>query len=188
MKKLLFLFALLACFQVSPARAQLPPPVDLGIQNIPQDTDVWCWAAVSQQIIMALRGPASTPPQCALVAVSSNVPPQACCANYALCRRTGALQEIQRLILQFGGHFSSIAPPADPITIYQTLRSGKAIIMSVQASPMMGHVVVIRGMVWVATPMGPQAVLLINDPMAFFTQPVPFTQLLQYWNAAIVVY
>lgn len=167
--------------------AQVPPPIDLGIQNIPQDTQVWCWAAVAQQIILRLRGSSNTPPQCGLVATASNVPPQACCQVPTPCMRTGGLQEIQALILHFGGHYSSIVPPANPMAVYQTLASGRAIIMAVQSSPFSGHVVVIRGMAWVPTPNGVQPVLYINDPMAYFTQPVPFANILPHWMAAIVI-
>lgn len=187
MKMIAFFLALTLSLSISPVRAQVPPPVDLGIQNIPQETPVWCWAAVAQQIIFALRGPNGTPPQCGLVAIASNAPPQYCCQMPTPCMRTGHLQEIQGLILHFGGRFSSIAPPADPMTIYRTLASRRAIIMAVQTSPFSGHVVVIRGMAWVPTPMGVQPVLFVNDPMGFFTQPIPFMDILPYWSAAIVV-
>ena len=187
MKMLAFFLALTLSLAISPVRAQVPPSVDLGIQNIPQETPLWCWAAVAQQIIFALRGPNGTPPQCGLVAIASNVPPQYCCQMPTPCMRTGHLQEIQGLILHFGGHPSSIAPPTDPMTIYRTLASRRAIIMAVQTSPFSGHVVVIRGMAWVPTPMGVQPVLFVNDPMGFFTQPIPFMNILPYWSAAIVV-
>lgn len=177
-----------SCSAFSPwARAQIPPPVDLGIQNLTQDTQVWCWAAVAQQIIFRLRGPADTPAQCALVAMASGVPPFHCCSAYVNCFRTGHLHEIQNLIFHFGGATSSIAPPTDPFTLYGALASGRAVIMAVQSSPFSGHVVVIRGMAWVQTPFGVQPVLYINDPMSYFTEPVLFTNILQYWGAAIVV-
>lgn len=172
----------------SNARAQVPPPVDLGIQNISQQTPVWCWAAVAQQIIYRLNGPAATPQQCQLVAAAFNVAPQYCCQFPTPCITTGSLQQIQGLIAYYGGHWSSIAPPGNPMVVYQTLASGRAIIMAVQSSPYSSHVVVIRGMAWVPTPMGVQPVLYINDPLAYFTQPVPFVNLAQYWGAAIVVY
>lgn len=54
---------------VSLAAQAMPSPVQLGIPNLPQETQVWCWAAVAQQIIAHSRGAAYTPPQCALVAV-----------------------------------------------------------------------------------------------------------------------
>ncbi len=167
---------------------QIPPPVDLGIQNILQETEVWCWAAVAQQIILALNGPQGTPPQCAMVAIANNANPQICCQIPQQCLVGGSLQQIQGLIAHFGGHYSAIAPPADPMTIYNSLASGKAIIMAVRSSPFSGHVIVIRGMQWVPTQFGFQPVLHINDPMSFFTQPVPFQNIVGYWQAAIVVH
>ena len=167
-----------------PVRAQ---SIDLGIQNIPQQTPVWCWAAVAQQIINHINGPLNTPQQCQLVAAAFNAAPQYCCQYPTPCMTTGSLQQIQGLIGYYGGHWSSISPPANAMAVYQTLASGRAIIMAVQSSPHSGHVIVIRGMDWVPTPMGPQPVLYVNDPMAYFTQPIPFANIIQYWKAAIVV-
>jgi len=164
-----------------------PPPVDLPIKNIPQETQVWCWAAVAQQIIMATRGPQRTPPQCALVARAYGNHPQSCCSGAQNCAVTGSLEQIQGLIAEFGGRHSQLAPPTDAMSLYATLSAGKAIIMAVKSSPMSGHVVVLRGMGWMQTPYGPKPMLFINDPMAFFTQPVPFEQIAQYWESAIVV-
>lgn len=168
--------------------AQIPPPIDLKIDNIPQETTVWCWVAVAQQIIYSLRGPEGTPPQCGLVAIASNIHPNYCCQFPSPCMRTGYLPEIQALILRFGGKFSTVAPPTDPMTIYNTLASNHAIIMAVQSSPYSYHVVVIRGMEWVATPMGVQPILFINDPMGHFTQRVPYINILPYWHSAIIVH
>ena len=72
--------------------------------------------------------------------------------------------------------------------MYNTLASGRAIIMAVQSTPFAGHVVVIRGMRWVPTAFGPQPELLINDPMSYFSQPIPFSNAARYWRHAIVVY
>ena len=74
----------------------VPSPVDVPISNIPQDTPVWCWAAVAQQIIMAIRGPQNTPPQCALVATANGAHPGVCCNGYnPACVRTGSIPQIQ---------------------------------------------------------------------------------------------
>lgn len=171
----------------STANAQCAP-IDLGIPNIKQDTPVWCWAAVAQQIIQWKTGQA--PLQCALVGVAGNVPPQACCGGAPMCVTTGGLQHIQFLIQQFGFSPSFISPPSSPQAVYQTLSMGRAIIMAVQTSPVIGHVVVIRGMACI----GANPVLFINDPasnmanpLPAFSQPVPFIQIAQYWQAAIVV-
>jgi hypothetical protein len=189
MNKIKYIFlAIIIAFTTTFSNAQ-PPPIDLGIENIPQQTSVWCWAAVSQQIIMAIRGYRNTPSQCALVAIANNANPQMCCNNPRNCMVTGSLQQIQMLIAYFGGHYSSIAPPANnPMVIYNTLASGRAIIMAVQSSPYSGHVVVIRGMAWIPSQFGFQPVLYINDPMSFFTQPVPFQNIIGYWQTAIIVY
>ncbi len=158
-------------------------PIDLGIPNIAQETQVWCWAAVAQQIIYWLRGEA--PPQCALVAMANNAPPGYCCGGNPQCVVTGSLQQIQYLIAQFGGAYSQIAPPAGPQAVYETLSWGRPIIMAVQLSPYAGHVVVIRGMGCY----GAEPVLNVNDPMRWnhFGEPVAFRQLVPYWSAAIVV-
>ena len=189
-RTLLLVTALMAALPAggrAQAPGQLPPPVDLGIQNLPQETQVWCWAAVAQQIIMASRGPQQTPAQCALVAIANGAHPQVCCAQAnPACVRTGALQQIQFLIAHFGGRYSTLAPPADPMTLYQTLASGKAVILHI-ASGQMNHVVVLRGMWFQQTQFGVQPMLAINDPLALFTQPVAYAQLVQMWRAAIVV-
>ena len=162
--------------------------MDIPIPNISQQTQVWCWAAVAQQIIAAAQGPMQTPPQCALVAMAYGAPPGACC-NFpnAACVRTGSIQQIQGLIAQFGGHYSSYAPPTDPMTLYRTLAAGHPVILQVQSGPQSAHVIVVRGMSFVPTQFGVQAVLHVNDPMAIFTQPVPFAQIAPIWMSAIVV-
>ena len=168
-------------------QGRVPAAVDLPIQNLPQETGVWCWAAVSQQIIMATYGPQATPPQCALVARAYGQHPDSCCQMPQNCTVTGTLTQIQGLIGEFGGRYSSIVPPTDPMTVYNTLAAGKAIIMAVKASPNAGHVIVIRGMFWEPTASGVQPFLVVNDPMSYFTQPIAFSALAQHWEAAIVI-
>jgi hypothetical protein len=187
MKILFFLFALLITRDVA-AQNFLPPSVDIPIQNIPQETQVWCWAAVAQQIILAAKGPMQTPSQCALVAMAYGAPPGACCSfpNPA-CVKTGTIQQIQWLIAKFGGHYSNYAPPTDPMTLYHTLKAGHPVILQIQSGPQNAHVIVVRGMSFVPTQFGVQAVLHVNDPMAIFTQPVPLAQISKIWISAIVI-
>ena len=173
----------------SAAAQQLPRPIDLGIQNIVQETSVWCWAAVAQQIILRLQGRDRTPAQCELVATANRALPGYCCSFPAQCAVPGSLPQIQKLIGQYGGRYSSLAPPTDPMTLYNTLALGRAIILSLHSPYVrVGHVVVLRGMEWVPTIYGAQPVLYVNDPMEHFTQPVPYVNILQMWSAAIVVY
>lgn len=172
---------------VGPVNAQigLPAPVDLGIPNILQETDLWCWAAVAQQIITWRTG--TSPPQCALVARAFGADIRFCCTNRAACRTVGYLPQIQQLIAEFGGLFSAIAPPTDPLTLYRTLLSRRPVILALHATPLVGHVVVLRGMSFMQTTYGVVGILLVNDPMSFFVQPVVFQNLLPYWSAAVVV-
>ena len=165
-----------------------PPPVDIPIQNIPQETGVWCWAAVAQQIIAATQGPMNTPAQCALVAMANGAPPGACCSfPNAACVRTGSIQQIQGLIAHFGGRYSVYSPPANAMALYQTLASGRPVILQLQAGPGVGHVVVVRGMSFMPTLHGFEPVLHVNDPMAVYTQPVPYSKIAPIWASAIVV-
>src|SRR4051794_12834935 len=122
------------------------PPVDIPIQNILQETPAWCWAAVAQQIILAAAGPQQTPQQCALVAIANNADPGVCCSGNPACVRTGSLEQIQFLIGRFGRHASMIAPPTDPMTLYNTLASHRPIILHIVSGPGTSHVVVLRGM------------------------------------------
>ncbi|OWY20244.1 hypothetical protein C7N43_21815 [Sphingobacteriales bacterium UPWRP_1] len=172
--------------QIAPQGQQQYPPVDLYIQNIAQQTITWCWAAVAQQIIFWKRN--YSPNQCELVAIAYNANAQYCCTYPQACTVTGSLEQIQALIMYYGGSFSAITPPADPYSLYQTLAAGRAVILALQSTPFSGHVVVVRGMEWVQTAWGMQPVLYINDPMSYFSKPVPFYDLLGYWQAAIVVF
>jgi hypothetical protein len=180
--------AVVMLLAIRPMGAQVPAPVDLGILNLPQETQVWCWAAVAQQIIHARVGPGRTPAQCALVALANGAAPGFCCSGYnPMCVRTGSLPQIAALIREFGGRASTYAPPTDPMTLYRTLAAGRPVILHVRSSFTTSHVVVLRGMTFVQTPFGVEAVLHINDPLAYFTQPVPFSRLAPLWVEALVV-
>lgn len=182
---------LLLFFSVDASSQTIPPSVNLPISNIPQQTQVWCWAAVAQQIIQASLGSDQTPPQCALVAMAYGANPNVCCAGMGnpACVRTGSLEQIQYLIAQFGRRFSSLAPPTDPMTLYNTLASGRPVILAVRTGIISSHVIVLTGMSFPPDGFGGVTpVLHINDPLAHFTQPLAFQSLIPIWMSAIVVY
>ena len=182
--KLAFLLCLIA--PTTNISSQIPPPIDLGIQNLRQQNQMWCWAAAAQQVIFWING--SSPQQCELVAAANGVLSDDCCSDNQSCSVPGGFEQIQTLILQYGGHYSGIAPPANPTVIYNTLSQGKAIILFLRRNQLIGHYVVLRGMAWVTSPYGVQPVFYINDPMAIYTQPVYFADLVSIWAGAIVVY
>jgi hypothetical protein len=193
MRPVLLAFALLAAVAASSVaeraaaqRQAVPPPVDLGIPNIRQETDVWCWAAVAQQVIAKRRG--RSPPQCALVAMVHGRFPSYCCPHYERCAVAGSLGQIQTLIRNFGQRSSALGPPTDAMTLYRTLRRGHPIILAIRNTPYTGHVVVLTGMTWVRGARGPEAVLHINDPLLFMPSRLRLSELLPRWRAAIVVF
>ena len=113
---------------------------------------------------------------------------ETCCEGQnQACVRTGAIPQIQGLIKQFGGRSSNYAPPTDPITLYHTLAQGHAVIIGVTVGQGQGHVIVARGMSFVQTQYGWQPMVHINDPMSYYTQPVPFQAIARSWEVAIVV-
>ena len=172
----------------APAAAQmrpLPPPVDLGIRNIMQDTDVWCWAAVAQQVIVKRKG--KSPPQCALVAMVHGRYPSFCCPHYERCAVAGSLRQIQTLIRNFGQRTTTLSPPTDAMSLYRTLRAGHPIILAIRGSTT-GHVVVLTGMTWTEGADGPEALLHVNDPLRVIPNRLAFRALVPRWQAAIVVY
>lgn len=185
----LLLFLMLTGLAALPAAAQmrsLPPPVDLGIRNIMQETDVWCWAAVAQQVIVKRKG--KSPPQCALVAMVHGRYPSFCCPHYERCAVPGSLRQIQTLIRNFGQRTTTLSPPTDAMSLYRTLRRGHPIILAIRNSQFTGHVVVLTGMTWVAGAGGPEAVLHVNDPLRVIPNRLSFRALVPRWQAAIVVY
>lgn len=177
--------AWLALTEAAAAQARSLPPVDLGIRNIRQDTDVWCWAAVAQQVIVKRKG--RSPPQCALVAMVHGRYPSHCCPHYERCAVAGTLGQIQTLIRNFGQRSSAISPPTDAMWLYRTLRAGHPIILALRNSPYSGHVVVLTGMTWVDGANGPEAMLHVNDPLMVIPSRLEWRQLLPRWRAAIVV-
>ena len=189
MRRLLAHIVLLVCCAAGPTTAQmqsLPPSVDLGIRNIMQDTDVWCWAAVAQQVIVKRKG--RSPPQCALVAMVHGRFPSYCCPNYERCAVPGDLRQIQTLIRNFGQRTSSLSAPTNAMSLYRTLRAGRPIILAIRNSPRTGHVVVLTGMTWTDGPNGPEATLHINDPLQLIPNRLSFRALVPRWQAALVVY
>lgn len=166
----------------------LPPAVDIPIANIPQQGPVWCWAAVAQQIIHARMGAQGTPAQCALVATAYGLDPMGCCNYPSTCQATGTFPQIAFLINRFGGVASSYSLPAGPMEVYRTLQARRPILVHVRSGYATSHVVLVRGMHFVHGPYGMQAFLHVNDPMSYYTQPVPFESIAPIWIDALVVH
>jgi hypothetical protein len=168
------------------SKAQTPPPVSLGIQNILQQNQMWCWAAVAQQVILWSTG--MTPQQCELVASAKYANPLVCCQNPQACSVPGQFVDIQGLLYNYGAGYSNLVLPANPMMLYNTLAANRAIILFLNKPYQnVGHFVVVTGMEWISDPyLGIVPIVYINDPMSVYTNPVPFNSLIGLWQAAIV--
>lgn len=184
MKKTFVAFFLIALGHLAYSQ---PMPIDLGIQNIPQQDNMWCWAAVAQQIILWKTGAA--PDQCEMVARAKNANIQVCCNFYTNCSTPGNFVDIQNLLLIYGAGYSALAAPTNPTMLYNTLASNKPVILFLnQPYQNIGHFVVLTGMGWVNDPIyGLIPFVHINDPMSIYTQPMPFANIIGLWQAAIIV-
>lgn len=185
MKKWLIIGVVVLTAYSSIKGQNIPPPVDTYVQNLLQQDQMWCWAAVAQQIILWKTG--NAPQQCEMVAVAKGGNPIACCSG-APCSVPGQFSDIQNLLAHYGAGYSNIAPPASPAILYNTLSQNRAIILFLnQPYQHIGHFVVLRGMYWAVNPAyGTVPMVVINDPMSVYTQPMPFANLLGLWQAAIV--
>lgn len=155
----------------------------LNVPHFQQQTPVWCWVAAAQQIIAYKRGVAATPPQCSMVEAVDGASPGMCCGvGHPGCVHTGSFVQVANLIAYFGGSFSSYVLPANPYVIENTLNSGRPILAQIVTGSASTHVVVIRGI-----QMGPNPLLLINDPMAPAPYQIPFSHLASLWIDGIVV-
>lgn len=186
-KRLLAIFSTWLIF--TPAAAQLPPPINLGIVNLAQEGPAWGWASVARQIIAWKNHDLiNAPQQCALVAMANGAPPETCCSGVnPACNIGGSNQQIQMLIASFSASYAFLAPPAQPMVLYNTLQSARPIILQIATGPSTANVVVLQGMEWYQTAAGPRAMLLINDPRNIYPALVPFESIAPIWMSAIVV-
>jgi len=165
-----------------------PPPAHVYVPNRLQQTPVWCWAAVSEQIIEWSKG--FSPPQCALVAIANNLSPATCCGRpNPACVHTGTMSQVQSLIAIYGGRPSHIIHPSfDPLSLHVHLIQGKPIILQVRTNPSATHVVVIVGISFMKDKNGTMfAWLHANDPMSMYTQPILYNKIYPLIVNALVI-
>ena len=171
-----------------PSSAQdCPAPIDLGIANVPQQTELWCWAAVSQQIIRWRHGAA--PDQCELVANANSDSPRSCCQDFERCTTTGQVAQIRSLISEYGAAATHITPSTQtPMELYGTLGEGRPVILVTHPSffgP--GHVVVLRGMSFERDGKDCEPVLHVNDPAEQRIQRIAYSDIDPIWSYSIVI-
>ena len=63
----------------------------------------------------------------------------------------------------------------------------QAVVLQVASGQASFHAIVLRGMEWIEGPYGLEPILYVNDPLDYYTRPLPFWQLVDIWEAAIVI-
>lgn len=122
-----------------------------------QDTLVWCWVASAKMVVESLGEHA--PSQCEMLQQAYGAP---CCSNWRLCERGGYITEIQSLIATFGFSLTEISTYGDGFQIFEILRqTGAPIVAWVDGS----HFVVITGMKFAPSQVGPWGIVRIHDPI-----------------------
>ena len=180
--------------------SQTLPPVFIPIQNVAQQNPMWCWAAVTEQIVTFKKN--ISPKQCELVTKVVKGLSTNCCDNTAVCNTPGTMQQIQAVLNEFGIKYSAALPMTNPNALYNLLAQNHPVILFLQSSRTVGHCIVITGMEWQAQSAVPsngefidptstsssgQAIVYVNDPTSTYTQPLPFNTIVSLWSNAIVL-
>ena len=117
----------------------------LPTQFVPQSTQVWCWAAVTTEVLNYFGFAGD---QCQIVSLTlSGYTNNSFCCPFVIggpCFRTGQLFEIQQALSLIGGIASSVTGPLTFQQIRSEINAGDPIIAAYLGS-FSGHVVVIFG-------------------------------------------
>ena len=177
-----------------PTSPGIPPTLEYNIPHLPQEEQLWCWAAAAQQAIgWVNRGYAPT--QCAIVALAHGIDVRQCCGDRdGICNRTGEIPAIERLIEAFGGQAQPLATvPRNPRQIYEIVRGGATLIIRLRPQPHdaavgIRHMIVVRGIEWEPLPNGRLgARLLYNDPLGSGQRAVSFDSIVGFFEEALLV-
>jgi len=162
------------------AAAPASHTVVLDVPHIPQDTDVWCWAAVSEMVITYLSG--TSPDQCRILEIGFGLHGQ-CCGNEWACRTTGSFDQMAINVRYFAGGNTIGDGRMDERSVMGTLGSNMPIIAGLQSNPSMGHVVVIRG--FRTSNLGLE--LYVNDPLMQNPFWMTYAQFATHWQQSLIV-
>src|SRR6478609_6217793 len=117
--------------------SQSLPPVFIPIQNIAQQNSMWCWAAVTEQILTFKKN--ISPKQCELVSQVSKAITESCCDNPSICNAPGTMQQIQSVLNRFGVKHAMALPMTNPNALYSLLAENHPIILFLQSSRTAEH-------------------------------------------------
>lgn len=157
-----------------------PSAVKLEVELSYQETQVWCWAAVSEMI---LQYDAHVIDQCQIVGAYLGYYNNECCYYPQYCQTTAPIETIQRALFYYGGMMSYLYPSA--LTFDQVvleIDAGRPIVAGYTGS-FIGHVVIIYGY-------DAKGQLYIHDP-SYGSLVVPYASTFTYggqlyWSATIM--
>lgn len=121
-------------------------PVDLDIPFFNQETDMWCWAAVSQMVIAHFKGTDATPPQREIARMALGEDAEGWRDGVPDEAYVGNTREFIRLTVKvLSRRASDWYPPPTAEALYASLYFGNPVIASMYMGGEYGHVVVIGG-------------------------------------------
>ena len=156
-----------------------PPPVTkntLGVPPVRQQTEVWCWAAVSEMIFRYYNVGTD---QCNILSVWTGVD---CCSFSGLCLHPAPIEIIQQTLFGLGNINSTAIPRSLSFDeLRREIDQGRPVIMSYSGS-FLGHVVLAYGY-------DSNGNIYIHDPF-YGTVIVPYGRTFVYqgqlvWSATI---
>ncbi len=141
--------------------------VVLSVPYVGQQTEVWCWAAVSEMVLRYYGRPVA---QCQIL---SSWYRGDCCAFPSLCLTTASIPVIRETMFQFGGVGSAYLPRAMTFAeLSSEINAGRPLIIAYRGS-FSGHVVVLYGY-------DPEGFVYLHDPYFGTFRRVPYGQSFSY--------
>lgn len=121
-------------------------PIDLKIPFFNQETDMWCWAAVSQMVIAHFNGIDATPAQREIARMALGEDRERWRNGIPDDASVGNTPEFIRLTVKvLSRRASEWFPPPTAEELYARLYFGNPVIASMHVSPEFGHVIVVAG-------------------------------------------
>jgi hypothetical protein len=173
----------LAVPSVAQAQSGSPPPVNVDVPLVAQDTPQWCWLAVAEMVMRTRSG--FSPSQCEMLEERDGEAEGNCCDDLRQCARAGtSLREVAAVLEQAGGIHTRYTMAILPAALYGLLSGGLPVVAQISETSGMTHAVVIRGMRYDG--LG-RAVLTVNDPGRPAPTEILYDDLAVGWLDSLVV-
>jgi len=85
---------------------------------------------------------------------------------------------VMTLVNRYGGRVDGVQMPDTPEQVHEYLAAGRALAVGLDTGETVGHVILIRGIVWE----NGEAMLLVNDPIVKQSIKTPFSSSRPSWK------